>query len=339
MTIQEVTFTKAQLLAATYADANIPVFIWGAPGIGKSALVHDLASRTGALVVDIRLSMFVPVDLRGLPAIVEGKTVWLKPAFWPSVADQPVYLFFDEMDRAPASVKNAALQIVLDRQIGEHVLPDSVRIFAAGNGATDKGFAGSMGTALNNRFAHIEMVSDVDSWCTWADRTNLNPMLVAFMRMRGRDEGIFHELNPGRDQKAFPSARQWERVSKVLGAPAAIRHESIAGLVGDAIASEYIAFADMAGQLPDIADIIANPATAPVPASDKLSVLYAVAIALARVADQSNFAAIVEYAERMPAEFKILTVTSATRRDRELENTAACVRFKTNNQSVYATGV
>lgn len=333
--MQTQTFNTAQAIAQHLGNKDIPAFIWGAPGIGKSALIHAMAKANGARVIDIRLSMFDPVDLRGLPATIDGLTVWLKPSFWPSIDGELVYLFFDEMDRAPASVKNAALQIVLDRRIGEHVLPDSVRIFAAGNGETDKGFAGSMGTALNNRFAHIAMESDVESWCAHADKMNWNPAIVAFLRMRGGESGIFHELAPSRDQKAYPTARAWERVHHALiDCPKGLEFNVVASLIGDAVAGEFVAFLDMFGKLPDLNQIIANPSQAPV--FTELNMNFAIACALARVSDAGNFANVVTYAERMPREFEILCVTSAVNQHGdELKNTQAYTGYALRNQEVF----
>ena len=330
-------FAQAKQLAGVFAQANIPVFIWGAPGIGKSAMVHQMAGEASAMVIDIRLSMFDPVDLRGLPAIIDGATVWLKPAFWPSVAGKPAFLFFDEMDRASPAVKNAALQIVLDRRIGEHELPETVRIFAAGNGATDKGFAASMGNALNNRFAHIDMESDVDSWCKHADLQNWSPALVAFHQWRKSEPNIFHELNPSRDAKAYPSARAWERVNATLAiCPAELRFHAVAGLVGDSVAGELVAFLDMFAKLPSLDSILANPERAPVFGHADLNVNYALACGLARAATSANFAAVMAYAQRMPREFEILCVTSATGRDSDLKNTRTYVDFAARNQGIFA---
>lgn len=336
MTIHPVTFPKARAIAATYAEADIPVFLWGDPGVGKSSLVRELAKAAGAIVIDIRLSMFDPVDLRGLPAIVDDKTVWLRPAFWPEHDGTLIYLFFDEMDRAPAAVKNAALQIVLDRRIGEHVLPDSVRIFAAGNGASDRGFAAAMGTALNNRFAHIEMQSDLAAWCAWADRSGVHPAIVAFLEMRGAEKGIFHEMEPGRDQKAFPTPRNWERIAKVISAPAGIRRAVFSGIIGEAPAGEFAAFLDAWAKLPDLRAILRDPGSAPVPGQGELAIHYAIATALARVSTPANFAAVLTYAARLPREFEILTCSAATRRNPDLKNSRAYVDYAARNQAIFA---
>lgn len=327
-------FAQAKAIAQTYCDANIPVFIEGAPGVGKSALVHEMAREAGATVCDIRLSLFDPVDLRGIPSVIEGQTVWARPAFWPR-ADVLTYLFFDEMDRAPLSVKNAALQIVLDRRIGEHELPGSVRIFAAGNGATDKGATSAMGTALNARFGHISLESDVDQWCDWACGAAIHPAIIAFLKMRGKvNPAIFHDLNPARDAKAYPSARSWERISRLTGAAKAIRLDTFSGIIGPQAAGEFEAFFAMFDRLPSLDSILNDPHGAPV--YSDLSLCYAIASGLARAATPAVFPAVLTYAARLPREFEIMTVSAATRRDPALANCAAYVAYAQRNQGVFA---
>jgi hypothetical protein len=338
--MQALTFDAATAVARVYMESDIPFFVWGTPGTGKSAMVKALARAASYRVIDIRLSLFDPTDLRGLAAIIDGQTVWLKPEFWPTIAGEKVIIFFDEMDRAPAAVKNAALQIVLDRRIGEHVLPDSVRICAAGNGASDKGFAASMGTALNNRFAHMAMEPDLESWASFADRENLAPAVVAFLRMRGRENArIFHETEPTRDALAFPTARNWERVCKIVDTcPADILLPAISGIVGAAVAGEFVAFLGMFSQVGNLADYIANPLGAPI--HSDISLNFAVACALGRAATLGNVDNIRAYAARMPRSFYALTMESAVKRDAGLKNSNGYIAYATDmrTQAAHAGG-
>lgn len=349
-------FDKAITLAAVYAAANKPVYISGAPGIGKSAMIHQMAKpgkllqfickkmpgfaayTGGATVVDIRLSMFDPVDLRGLPATIDGRTVWLKPGFWPVDESKPVFIFFDEIDRASTACRNAALQIVLDRRIGEHTLPGNVRIFAAGNGATDKGFTGALGTALNNRFAHIDLEPGVAPWLKYAADRGLNPALIAFHEMRKAESDIFHKLNPGRDEKAFPTARAWESVHDVLElCPKSLRFDAVAGLVGEIAAGDFVAFLELYESIGDILPAIwRDPAGATVFDSSEINRHYAVAVGLAHNVTAATMPALCTYAARLPREFEILAISTATRIDPALKNCPAYLDYAQRNQHVFA---
>ncbi len=229
-------------------------FVWGPVGIGKSESVEQQAAfrqgniatvsmsklKDGASAMaafrDIRLSMFDPVDLRGLPSIDAGVTVWNRPAIWPTDATRETVIFFDEFDRAPLSVVNAALQIVLNRRIGEHVLPDSVRIVAAGNGATDRG-TNKLPGASANRFLHLYAAYDPAATRDHFRAGTVDPVIAAFLHLRpalGHIDAMRADAATNAVTKraveaiqaqghAFPTPRAWESVSGLIGLPAARR--------------------------------------------------------------------------------------------------------------------
>lgn len=151
------------------------VMLWGPPGVGKSQAVREIArrnetdtSKKKVNVTDVRLLLFNPIDLRGIPTANADKTlaVWLKPQIFQMNPDDSVVniLFLDEISAASQSVQAAAYQITLDRVIGEHKLPDNCIVIAAGNRTTDKSVAYKMPKALANRLMHIEIVDSFSSW-------------------------------------------------------------------------------------------------------------------------------------------------------------------------------
>lgn len=335
--MQAKSYTEARKVARTLALANIPVFLWGSAGIGKSAMVADIAREFGADMIDLRLALFQPADLLGMPAREGDKTVFLRPDWFPADTGKPIFLFLDEIDRASRATKNVALQLILDRAIGGRRLPDSVRIFAAGNGGHDRGMTEANGAAVNNRFSHIAMRPDFSAWRAHAINSGWSPGVVAFLQMRHGEAGIFHIENPERDARAFPTARNWEKVNRALPhCSKADREPVIAAIVGDSVASECAAFLDIFESCGDlIARAIADPAAAPVFGQSEASKAYAMAIGLAYAATPGNFAAILQYAQRMPREFEILCAVSATRRDPANKETRAFVEYATRNQAVY----
>ena len=311
-------------------DVDAPAFIWGAPGVGKSEAVAQVAATRGANVTDIRLSTFDPVDLRGLPMVdLERKvTAWMRPQIWPVETGRETVLFFDEMDRAAPAVANAALQIVLDRRIGEFELPASVRIVAAGNGATDARTTSKIGSAQANRFTHLYVEADADAAAAhWASKGR-DPALSAFIRFRSN----LIQTAPAAGEHGFASPRAWEKCDRFMHLPDAQRARLIKGTVGEAPAMEFEAFVRMFRNLPSIDAIIRDPSGAPVSAD--ISVNYAVASALSRKATHQNFAAICTYLQRMPREFDIACVTDATRRDAGLTQVRAYAEWAARNQDV-----
>ena len=167
------------------------VMLWGSPGVGKSQGVRQIADDISACtgkrveVTDVRLLLFNPVDLRGIPTSNADKTlaVWLKPKIFQMDESSDVIniLFLDEISAAPQSVQAAAYQITLDRQVGEHRLPDNCIVIAAGNRVTDRSVAYQMPKALANRLCHIEIESDEKSWHEWAVNANIHKYVMGFL--------------------------------------------------------------------------------------------------------------------------------------------------------------
>ncbi|MBR2056459.1 MAG: AAA family ATPase [Clostridia bacterium] len=149
--------SATEILATTYVSAiknsvcpkHIPsVMMWGPPGVGKSQAVRQIAkiiereTNKDVSITDVRLLLFNPIDLRGIPTANADKTlaIWLKPQIFQmdENKDKINILFLDEISAAPQSVQAAAYQITLDRVVGEHKLPDNCIVIAAGNRVTDK---------------------------------------------------------------------------------------------------------------------------------------------------------------------------------------------------------
>lgn len=210
------------------------VMLWGPPGIGKSQGVREIAgniqAKTGKKVsiTDVRLLLFNPVDLRGIPTTNADKTlsVWLKPQIFQMDESEDVIniLFLDEITAAPQSVQAAAYQITLDRVIGEHKLPENCIVIAAGNRVTDKSVAYNMPRALANRLLHITVKGDPDSWHDWLSNqafTALSPVFWSITQPLScapialNPPWLFQHLVPGRwSATSLPiSQKTWTQFS------------------------------------------------------------------------------------------------------------------------------
>ena len=309
--------------------ARQPAFIWGPPGIGKSAIIARLASSLSLSLRDIRALLLDPVDLRGLPYVGEGRSKWATPEFLPAEGDG--ILFLDELNAAPAMVQAGFYQLVLDRRLGEYTLPAGWIIIAAGNRDADRAHTTRMPTPLRNRFVHLDFEVDAEEWSEWAIGAGLRPEVIAFIRFRPPLLSAFD-----RDANAFPSPRSWEFVSRILesGPDASVEHEMFAGTVGTGAATEFSGFLRMFRELPNIDAILLNPSGEPVP--DSPAAQYAVASALAHRASDTNFDRICLYLDRMPTEFRVLSVRDATLRDQKIKYTAGYTKWAIQNHHVLA---
>jgi hypothetical protein len=314
----------------TLVAARQPVFIWGGPGIGKSAVVRQLAEDLAVPLQDVRALLLDPVDLRGLPFLgTDGRSKWATPEFLPQ--DGAGILFLDELNAAPAMVQAGCYQLVLDRKLGEYTLPKDWAIVAAGNRDSDRAVTTRMPTPLRNRFVHLEFEVDLQEWSEWSIQAGIRPEVIAFLRFRQELLSAFD-----RDANAFPSPRSWEFVSRILDAAPdqAVEHELFAGAVGAGAATEFSAFLKTFRELPNIDAILLNPLKEPVP--ENAAAQYAVASALAHCATDANFDRICAYLGRMPTEFSVLCVRDASLRQPAVQHTPAFTKWATTNHHVLA---
>ena len=325
MSIPTVTPSQLPELLKTFHQAQIPLFLWGSPGIGKSSIVHQYAQTIDAVVVDVRLSQFDPVDLRGLPSPSGDSTRWLAPSILPFTnnlnfpTDRPILLFLDELAQASPAVQAAAFQLVLDRRVGEHTLLPNVYIIAASNRSSDRAGTNRLSTPLLNRFTHVEVAVDFDAWKKWAIDAGIHPLIVGFLSQRPALLDQFETaLKTG--AQAFPTPRSWEFLSSLLHSlpdiattPTHIISTIAASAVGAAVAAEFVAFVENAHILPSWEEITSSPTKAKTPGHDQPDALYAVSSLLVVRVDESTADAVAEYASRLPAEFQTLIASDLAR--------------------------
>lgn len=322
---------KASLLALCSAERKVPAMLWGPPGVGKSQVVAQVADELGMELRDIRMTLLDPVDLRGLPRINDdGRTSWSTPDFLPSDPDSRGILFLDEINAAPPSVQAAGYQLVLDRKLGDYELPDGWIVVGAGNREGDRAVTHRMPTPLANRFLHVEVIPDLEDWVAWALTADVTTPVIAFLQFR---PDLLHKFEPKSASKAFPTPRSWEMASSILKAeaPGEVEYSLLAGTVGEAAAAELSGFLRVWRKLPHPDSVLLDPENAEVP--DDPATLYALTGALARKANEDNFEAVIAYANRLPAEFSVLLVRDATRRDPALKSTRAFIEWGSANVS------
>ncbi len=306
---------------STLSGQHTPVMLWGPPGVGKSQIIAQIANKHGVKLIDIRLSQMEPTDLRGIPFRRDDYVEWAVPAMLPNAArdGDTGILFLDEITSAPPTVSTAAYQLILDRRLGEYVIPDGWAIFAAGNRQGDRGVTYNMPAPLANRFTHYEVEAHLDDWVAWAHENDIDERLIGFLRYR--PDLLFH-FDPAHNPVAFPSPRSWEfahRALKKFGDAPALLRDTLEACVGQAAGVELKAFIDSMDQLPDI-DGILEGKDAHVPATTDLQ--YGVAAMLvrrARLAKDTPEAArvlgnILRYARRFPKrEMGVMLVTDLHR--------------------------
>jgi hypothetical protein len=237
-----------------------PVFLWGPPGIGKSDLVKQIGEDTGREVIDVRLALWEPTDIKGIPYYnaEQGKMVWAPPAELPTDPESTALIFLDELNSAPPAVQAAAYQLILNRRVGTYALPKGVDIVAAGNREGDRGVTYRMPAPLANRFVHLEAKVDFDDWQDWATLNKIHPEVVGYCGFAKQD---LYDFDPKSSSKAFATPRSWTFVSELLqddDTDIETLHNLIAGAVGDGLAVKFMAHRKIASKLPKAADILSG---------------------------------------------------------------------------------
>ncbi|MBI1207232.1 MAG: MoxR family ATPase [Azospirillum sp.] len=314
-------------ISACIAARKVP-FLWGPPGVGKSQTVAQVAGDLGRELRDVRAILLDPVDLRGLPHVNgDGRAHWAVPDFLPR--DGAGLLFADELNAAPQAVQAAFYQLILDRKLGDYVLPEGWDLVAAGNRETDRAVTHRMPSALANRFVHLPVEVDLDDWCRWALAAGVRTEIIAFLRFR---PALLHAFDP--QQKAFPTPRSWQFVSDLLavGPHNGIELDLLTGTVGEAAACELIGFLRVFRRMPSPDAVLMNPSGSPVPTDP--ATLYALAGALARKASDTNIDRVVTFADRLPAEFSVLLVRDAIAREPGLQQSRAFIGWSAAHADV-----
>lgn len=313
-----------------YMEKDIPTYLHGAPGIGKSAAPKQIAKEMGIGFVDIRLGTLLPEDLSGIPVpdLEKRLAVWLESEFWPNVKrdGNRGIICFDEMSDATRNLQSAAHKIILERQ---H-LPQGWWPCAAGNRREDRAGAQSLSTALANRFAHIDVEADPEAWIEWGNTEGISPLILGFIRSR---PGLLHSME-GADLRAFPSPRSWEGVNRVVDAPLDLRFKLVRGLIGEGAAGELEAFLKVTN-LPSFEEVVKAPTTTPIPPEPGSK--YAMASMLSRFVTRDTFEKVMQYAirEDFGRDFEICMVLDATKRDATLTETKAFVSFAKRNADLH----
>lgn len=332
-----------------------PAFVWGAPGVGKSEMIEQVAKDDERELRDVRLNLLDPTDIKGFPVpnIAEGEMTWLPADFLPKMLvqrevkittkktetqlvanDSRGILFLDELNQAPPSVQAAAYQLLLNRKVGNYTLPAGWAMIAAGNRETDRSNVQRMPAALALRLIHLDYEVNVDDWCDWAlsqgDKVPVE--LLSFIRFR---KDLLHNFDP--TQRVSPNPRSWVFCGELTnsGLDGAIEFEMFKGGVGEAAAGEYMAFLKVFRELPTVDQIMIDPEGTPV--SESPAVRFAISAALAHSTTKDCFGKMMTYMRRMEPEWQITYVRDAQRRtNRAICQTKEYIKFATEHSHLLA---
>jgi len=280
ITIQ-INHKQLENLIVTYYQKNMPLFVHGTFGIGKSQSflesskrlakelnlefsdnIKDINDESKFILIDIRCSEMDSVDIRGLPHFEgEGngkKTKWFTPN-WLPIKGQGI-IFLDEFNLAPPLVQKSMYELIYDKRLigGQYMLPKGYSIFCAGNLDSDKSDIFNMAYPLLNRLAHVELsIPSIEEFTSWSIENELDSRLIAFLQDR---PSLLHRFETNLKDKAMPTPRTYEFCSNLIKGVKDIDEIRLmaSSVIGEGTATELHGFLKLQRNV-DIKEIIANP--------------------------------------------------------------------------------
>lgn len=269
---------------AVAVQVGQPVLLWGGPGEGKSAMIEQVADQLGRPCEVVVGSVREAADFAGLPMRV-GDGVRFAPPSWASrcVEFPDTVVFLDELSTAQQSVQAAMLRVVLEREIGDLSLPDSVSFVAAANPPEVSAGGDDLSPPLANRFCHLDWEADPAAWVSgllngWhppdvpvvpveraAFEIRWRALLAGFISAR---PSVLRSVPDDvvAQGRAWPSPRTWDvahrlaAAAEASGADKSVRSLLVSGVVGAGPAIEFLRFADST-DLPDPEGLLADPSS------------------------------------------------------------------------------
>lgn len=308
------------------------IAIEGAPGGGKTTVVHEVAEELGVPIIERHMPTMLVEDFGVLYPKSDGNSLEYKlPEWFPQKGKAPEagILLFDDRNQADKDLQKVLANICQARNLHGSPLPEGWMVVSTGNRQSDRAGANKVLSHLRNRETVYEFDTHLDDWTSWALDNGVKPEVISFIRFK---PNMLHDFDPQRD--ANPTPRSWvEGVSDALGVvPPEAEYETFKGAVGEGGAAEFTGFVKIFRRLPNPDGILLNPTTSEVPTDPPT--LYALAGSIAQRASKANFDRVCTYAERMGGDFSVLTVSYAVRKNPELCETQAFIKWSVAHQDV-----
>lgn len=312
----------SQIKFANGRDAQRPIpYLVGGAGLGKTTIVQTIAEQREVELNILSLAQYDAGELAGWLVADGDNMKRLRPDWMP--VDGKGILFLDELPQAPVANQNIAAQLVNERRIGQHRLPDGWSIVCAGNRTSDRAGTNNMPSHLKDRLLFLEVEAALEDTIAYMNSVGASPLITGFLRFRPE---LLHKFD--RDANSCPSPRSWERVDSMMGwdLDEVSQQEAVSGQVGRGACAEFFGYKAVYDTVPDIDAVIANPDTAQIVEDPAVS--YAVCAAIAYKMTDKNIGNCIKYLIRLPQkEMAVFAVKDAYNRNNALKQTDAYRQF------------
>lgn len=344
MNLSTIAYADLTNTIAQCAAAGITPLLLGPPGIGKTASARAatslLTQRRGMphFLRTVELTSFSEVDVRGYLIPKGDESMFTKPEFWPADDEQFGLVCLDELAQCDAPIQKAIAPLLLERRIGNRVLPDGVAVCAFGNRPEDNSGVADMLDHMTNRMLVAEVLPPTaDDMMAYLLGKGYAPQFAAFSKLR------YNLVNgkPTASGQPFLTPRSLEAVARLQSSTgleprqffdSRLNMALTAGLIGQGASVELKAVCDLFGRLPSYDAIVANPDTAKVP--DELDLCFAATTMLAANAKVEHAEQVISYIRRFDDNLSVVAVAGLVRRSPEFSRCSAFVEWATSNVDV-----
>lgn len=334
------------IISTMFKARRVPYFV-GKPGVGKTAMVRDAAAALSVAagahyeVVEVHLASMSEVDVRGFLIPDGADSRFTKPPFWSTIDANPNgILFLDEFPQAAHEVQKAVAPLLLDRRIGDFVLPEGWHVVLAGNSTEDNAGANTLLSHVLNRLCYIKVFApDPDKWVIWAAKQGLPPELLALAKLR---PGVMFDAPlPAADDTPYCTPRSVHALGDIANQyPGGLRAmvteplgmAMIAGLVGDGAAAEIAGLVRTTMKLPSFEEICKDPKGTRIP--EAMDEAYAALMLCAVRADPTKHPQAMEYVLRFQPNFALVGVVAMVNRDYAFANNASLGKWIEANREL-----
>ncbi|MDK2946592.1 AAA family ATPase [Geotoga petraea] len=251
--------SDVKFLSKKIMQSNEVPLLWGHFGVGKTDIAKQIAEETGRELIILVISQMEPGDLIGMPSRDENKTTFLKPDWWPEKENSIILI--DEINRAHRSIRNAIMQLLIDRRIHNHILPNDCWIMAAANPPDEEYDQVELITdpAFMSRFFHLDISPNDKDWIEWANNVGIDKNTINFIENYPEYLSNDNQISIRLDLR--PSPRSWFKLSKVINnlnedELKKYGYSLAAGIVGSDSARAYINNLNNKTTLPKPEDVI-----------------------------------------------------------------------------------
>lgn len=205
-----------------------PLFLLGAPGIGKTAIVGQVASELGIGLVSYSMTHHTRQSALGLPFIVhhdyDGEqfdvSEYTMSEIIASVYDyqektglRKGILFLDEINCVSETLYPSMLQFLQFKTFGRHKVPDGWIVVCAGNPPEYNRSVYDFDVVTLDRLRKISVEPDLEAWMQYALKTGVHPAIISYLEVKPDQ---FYSVESTPSGKSFVTARGWDDLSRVI---------------------------------------------------------------------------------------------------------------------------